>query len=104
MASVTNKNAYAEQLLKENEANRNKSYTDFNRPLRPYPNPSYKEPFQFFDSVVTNSHQFPRMEYIRPFIIEDIRPKDTIYETIEARKRFAIGPYVVTNKQLNYWN
>jgi hypothetical protein len=104
MTSVSNKNSYADSLLKENQANVNKSYTDFNGPIKPYPNASYKEPFQYYDSVVTNSHQFPRMEYIRPFTVEDVRSDDRVLESIEARKRFAIGPYVLTNRQINFWN
>jgi hypothetical protein len=104
MASVSNKNSYADSLLKENQAKVNKSYSDYNGPIRPYANASYKEPFQYFDSVVTNSHQFPSMEYIRPFTLGDLRSDDRILESIEAKKRFAIGGHVVTNRQVNFWN
>lgn len=104
MKSVSNKDSYADSLLKENQANVGKSYTNYNGPIKPYENASYKEPFQYFDSVVSNSHQFPNMEYIRPYTVEDVRSDDKILESIQARKRFAIGPYIVTNRQIKIWN
>jgi hypothetical protein len=104
MKSVSNKDSYADSLLKENQANVGNSYTNYNGPIKPYQNASYKEPFQYFDSVVSNSHQFPNMEYIRPYTVEDVRSDDKILESIQARKRFAIGPHIVMNRQIKIWN
>lgn len=104
MTSVNNKNAMQDKMLKENEAKQSGYYTNFNKPIRPYRNPSYKEPFQYFDSQVINSHQYPRMEYIRPFETDDIRSDDVIYKTIEAKKRYSIGPHILTNRILKHWN
>ncbi len=48
MTSIySNQNIAAEKFLKSNEENKNKSYTDCNKPIKPFPNLSFKPLFQY---------------------------------------------------------
>ena len=70
--------------------------------VRQLPNPIYKHPVQFYDSVVKNSSIYPNLLYLKPVNYEN-RPSDIggmIDKTIEDNKNFAFGPYVMPHRNL----
>ncbi len=98
----SNHNTYAEQLYKQNEMS--PKYPNPTTKTKQFPNPSYRNVSSYYDTPVQNSHLYPNLVYIRPYNIEDIRPKDVIYKTIDARKKYALGPYVMTNRSIELWD
>lgn len=104
MTSIySNQNKAAEKLLKSNEENKDKSYTDFNKPIKPFANLSFQKPFQYYDTPLMNGHQYPAMEYIRPYNTDYVVSDDRVLESIQARQRFAIGNNIIKNKVSNLW-
>lgn len=67
-------------------------------------NPIYKNDVSFYTSLVKNSHLYPNMTYIRPFN-PDYTPSNLgamIDKTIKDKQRFAFGPYILENREINY--
>jgi hypothetical protein len=98
----SNKNSHYESQFKEAQAL--SGYPDLDIKPKEYPNQSYKEPFQYYDSKVINSHLYPNMFYIRPYDVEDVRSDDMVYKSIEARKQYAFGPYILDNREMKVWS
>ena len=100
----SNHNQYYEQQYKNAESAN--PYPDVTMKYKQKPNPSYKQPFQYFDSPVQNSHLFPNMTYIRPYNLDDVpvNVSHFINKSIEARKQYAVGPHVLTQRSLRLWD
>ena len=72
--------------------------------VRILPNPIYKQPLEYYDSHVKNSHLYPNISHIKP-VDFDYRPPDIgdmITKSIEKNKVFAFGPYVMEHREYNY--
>ena len=98
----SNKNALYESMLKKAETF--SGYPAIKIDKKVYANPIYKHAFQYYDSPVINSHLYPNMYLIRPFETGFIPSDDQVYKSIEARKKYAIGPHVLTNRELKVWS
>ena len=74
------------------------------RKERELPNPHYKNDVSFYTSIVKHSHLYPNVSHIRPFNLDYTPAKvgALIDKTIEDNKKFAFGPYILDNRQLNY--
>lgn len=105
MTSVySNHNAYYEQLYKDAESKNH--YAPVRMQYKQKPNPTYQHPLQYFDSPVQNSHLFPNMNYIKPYNLDDVPVNISHYidKSIEARKQYAFGPYVLPHRELRLWD
>jgi hypothetical protein len=104
MTSIfSTQNTAAENSLKYNEENKGKSYTNFHTPIKTYPNTNLKSTFQYYDSKLTIGHEYPKMEYIRPYNTDYVVSGDRVLESIQAHQRFAIGNNIVKNRISNLW-
>lgn len=100
----SNHNTYYENLYKEAESKHH--HPTVTMDYKQKPNPTYKQQFQYFDSPVQNSHLFPNMSYIRPYDLNDVpvNVSHFLNKSIEARKKYALGPYVLNQRQLRLWD
>jgi len=67
-------------------------------------NPIYKNDISFFTSPVKNSNLYPNMTHIRPFNL-DYRPTNIgkfLDKSIQENKKYAFGPYILENREINY--
>lgn len=81
--------------------------SDYKNPMRqinPLPNPIYKHPLQYYDSPVKNSSLYPNMYEIKPVDYNYMPTNigELIDKSIEERKQFVFGGYVLPIRQYNY--
>ena len=81
--------------------------SDFKNPrkeIKQLPNPIYKNPIKYFDSPVKNSSLYPNLWEIKP-VDYSYRPTDIgqqIDKSIQERKQFVFGGYVLPVREYNY--
>ena len=105
MTSVSNRNPYAEQLYKETEEAAASYPRDWSGLNKKAPDPWFAPKFQYYDSKVLNSHEYPNMFHIRPYELESVpaTPSQAILESIEKNKRFFYGGVFLDVKRNDIW-
>jgi hypothetical protein len=72
--------------------------------VNPLPNAIYKQPIQYYDSQVKNSHLYPNIGLIKSVDYETKPPNigAMIDKSIEENKVYALGPFVMQQRYYNY--
>ena len=81
-----------------------KNFQNPRREVNPLPNPIYKKDIQYFDSHVKNSNEYPHISWIRP-INTEYTPSNIgamLDKSIQEKKNFVFGPYILPHREYNY--
>jgi hypothetical protein len=90
MSIFTNRDEIAEQAYKKTEEAAASYPRDWSGLDKPPKDPWFASKFQYYDSIVKNSNEFPNMFHIQPYDMEIVpsTPSQAIFDSIQKNKKF----------------
>ena len=105
MSGFTNRNINAEEVYKRTEEAASSYPRDWSGLDKPPKDPWFAPKFQYYDTKVTISNEFPNMLHIQPYDMDIIpaTPSQAIFDSIEKNKKFFYAGKYMTVSLNDIW-